>query len=519
MSQSEQHFERFRKQIIGQNLKHQINGKMTPVLYADWTASGRLYAPIEHYLSHQLGPYVANTHTQTNLTGSAMTEAYHQAQQIIKQHVNAGGNDVLICAGSGMTTVINKLQRMMGLRLPQQTRASLEEEQKPVVFVTHMEHHSNQTTWNTCQVTVEVINRGGDGRPCTEHLQELLTKYRNRAVKIGSFTACSNVTGIKTDYHTLAKIMHRHGGICLVDFACSAPYVDIDMHPDDPQEKLDAVFFSPHKFLGGPGSSGVLVFDKTLYTNTFPDQPGGGTVSWTNPWGQQGFYDDIEVREDGGTPGFLQTIKAALAIRVKEAMGTTAMLTREAELTKILMDGLAAIPGVHLLEEEVTDRLCIVSFYVQDLHYNLMVRLLNDRFGIQVRGGCSCAGTYGHILLNVDKQLSQSITGKIDQGDLSEKPGWVRISLHPVNTNDEARFIVDAVASVVKNAPDWARDYQFDPHQGDFISTQKIRLPSLTEFSPIPPEPQSSNKSVQGSAATHRWLRRLIASLSEKNTS
>ncbi|WP_082633095.1 aminotransferase class V-fold PLP-dependent enzyme [Lacimicrobium alkaliphilum] len=517
MSQSEQHFERFRNQIIGQDLEYQLGGASRHILYADWTASGRLYAPVEQYLTHQLGPYVANTHTQTNLTGSTMTHLYHEAQQVIKRHVNADENDALICAGSGMTTVINKLQRMMGLRLPQHARAEINEEQKPVVFVTHMEHHSNQTTWNTCQVTVEVINRGDDGKPCAEHLQQLLTKYRSRAVKIGSFTACSNVTGIKTDYHALAKIMHRHGGICFVDFACSAPYVDIDMHPGDPEQKLDAVFFSPHKFLGGPGSSGVLIFDKTLYTSQYPDQPGGGTVSWTNPWGQQGFYDDIEIREDGGTPGFLQAIRVALAIQVKEAMGTAAMLRREAELTQILMDGLAAIPGVCVLEENIRDRLCIVSFYVTDLHYNLMVRLLNDKFGIQVRGGCSCAGTYGHILLQVDKIQSESITSKIDQGDLSEKPGWVRISLHPTNTNEEAGYIVDAVAQVVKNASRWAEDYQFAPHLGDFITKQQTRLPSLTEFSSLPATPENTG-AIMKPTGTQRWLKRLVASLSEKST-
>ncbi|GGD62143.1 aminotransferase class V-fold PLP-dependent enzyme [Lacimicrobium alkaliphilum] len=521
MNQLTAHFQKFRNHIIGQDLQHNIGGKITPVLYADWTASGRLYAPIEEYLTHHIGPYVANTHTQTNLTGSTMTQLYHQAQQVIKRHVNADDNDALICAGSGMTTVINKLQRMMGLRASEGAQPPLSEEQKPVVFVTHMEHHSNQTTWNTCQVTVEIVNRGADGKPSETHLAALLRQYRDRPLKIGSFTACSNVTGIKTSYHTLAKIMHRHGGICLVDFACSAPYVDIDMHPEDPEEKLDAVFFSPHKFLGGPGSSGVLVFDKQLYASTYPDQPGGGTVTWTNPWGQQGFYNDIEIREDGGTPGFLQVIKVALAIQLKEALGTSQMIQREAQLTRILMRGLSAIPGVYLLEEKIRDRLCIVSFYAPGLHYNLIVRLLNDKFGIQVRGGCSCAGTYGHILLNVDKQQSADITGKIDQGDLTEKPGWVRISLHPINTDDEARFIVDAVARVIENATDWARDYQFDPHLGDFIGKQPTSLPSLTDFSPLPAEPESHNtqNSPTDPAKINQWLKRLMAGLSERNPS
>lgn len=485
----EQYFAQFRQHIIGQNLTHTINGKLQNVLYADWTASGRMYQPIEDFIAQDLGPYIANTHTETNLTGSTMTNAYHDAQKVIKAHVNANSNDALICAGSGMTTVVNKLQRMLGLRVPEQfqEQVQLTDEQKPVVFITHMEHHSNQTTWNACQVTVVVVKKNEQGLPCPNDLAEQLQTYKNRPMKIGSFTACSNVTGIKTDYHKLAKIMHQNGGICFVDFACSAPYVDIDMHPQDPEEKLDAIFFSPHKFLGGPASSGVLVFDKTLYANKIPDQPGGGTVTWTNPWGEQGFFDDIETREDGGTPGFIQTIRVALAIKLKEKMGVANIQQRESELTNILLDGMNQITGVEVLEKTVKNRLCIVSFYVRDLHYNLIVRLLNDKFGIQSRGGCSCAGTYGHILLNVDKSTSESITNKIDNGDLSEKPGWVRLSLHPTSTDEEARAIVDAVKQVVENAQVWAKDYEFDLISGDYKPTgQSTEYVSLMDFDSTP---------------------------------
>lgn len=306
-------------------------------------------------------------------------------------------------------------------------------------------------------------------------------------MKIGSFTACSNVTGIKTDYHRLAKIMHQHGGICFVDFACSAPYVDIDMHPADPEEKLDAIFFSPHKFLGGPASSGVLVFDKTLYANKIPDQPGGGTVTWTNPWGEQGFFDDIETREDGGTPGFIQTIRVALAIKLKDQMGVQNIQQREQELTHILMKGLNQIPQLEILEKDIDNRLCIVSFYVRNLHYNLIVRLLNDKFGIQSRGGCSCAGTYGHILLKVDKSQSESITNMIDQGDLSEKPGWVRLSLHPTSTDEEAHFIVHAVKAVITNAQEWAEDYEFDLVSGDYQPKHNLtNYVGLNDFDCLP---------------------------------
>jgi selenocysteine lyase/cysteine desulfurase len=504
----EKHFSAFRKHIIGQSLTHSINGKSQDIIYADWTASGRLYQPIEDFLTDTLGPFVANTHTEANLTGSTMTLAYHDAQHVIKKHVNANDTDALICSGSGMTTVVNKLQRMLGLRVPEQFQSlcDLPEEQKPVVFITHMEHHSNQTTWNACNVNVVVINKGENGQPCTKDLQQKLIEYAARPMKIGSFTACSNVTGIKTDYHGLAKIMHQHGGICFVDFACSAPYVDMDMHPEDPEQKLDAIFFSPHKFLGGPGSSGVLVFDKTLYENKVPDQPGGGTVTWTNPWGEQGFFDDIETREDGGTPGFLQTIKVALAIKLKEKMGSESIQQREKELTNILMSGINNIDTVEMLEKDITERLCIVSFYVPNLHYNLIVRLLNDKFGIQSRGGCSCAGTYGHILLNVSKDMSGSITNRIDQGDLTDKPGWVRLSLHPTTTNAEAQYVVSSLRQVVENATLWSNEYKFDLLSGDFKPNHETtKFIKLADFNPMP-----ENKRLENTSQTQKsWWQRL----------
>ena len=289
----QQHFARFREGVIGEQLTHTLGGADRPVVYADWTASGRLYRPIEHFVSERLGPYVANTHTESTLTGCTMTHAYHQAQRIIKKHVRAGPGDVLIAQGSGMTTVVNKFQRILGLRLPEHvcSRMPVRDEDRPLVVITHMEHHSNQTTWEECAVKVEIIRRAPDGQPDLEDLDAILQRHAHRKLKIGAFSACSNVTGIITPYHRMAAIMHRHGGLCFVDFAASAPYVDIDMHPDDPAQKLDAIYFSPHKFLGGPGSSGVLLFDSSLYHLKVPDQPGGGTVAWTNPWGGHRFVD------------------------------------------------------------------------------------------------------------------------------------------------------------------------------------------------------------------------------------
>lgn len=483
-----QHFSPFRYNTIGAD-HHYNNAPNNQVLYADWTASGRLYRPVEDYIINEFGPYVANTHTEATLTGTTMTNAYHDAKKAIKQHVNASQDDVLIAAGSGMTLLINKFQRILGLRVPDKwkDKVNLKEDEKPLVLVTHMEHHSNQTTWYECDVTLEIINADENGLPDLAHMRLLLEKYRERPLKIGSFTACSNVTGIKTPYHQMAAIMHEHNGLCFVDFAASAPYQDMDMHPKDPKQKLDAIFFSPHKFLGGPGSSGVLIFDKNLYQCQTPDQPGGGTVSWTNPWGEHKFFDSIEDREDGGTPGFLQTIKSALAIKVKDAMGVSYIEEREKELVKILFDGFSQIPNLHILGEKQKDRLCIISFYVLGLHHNLVVRLLNDYFGVQTRGGCSCAGTYGHILLDVDQLRSHEITDKIDQGDLTDKPGWIRASLHPTNTDEEAYFLVDSIKKVVENSEEWSKNYNFDSSTGEFKPKKAlVKLISLDEFNVVP---------------------------------
>ncbi|RQW04215.1 aminotransferase class V-fold PLP-dependent enzyme [candidate division KSB1 bacterium] len=468
----EQHFIPFRQNIIGIDQTFDSPYGEQKILYADWTASGRLYKTIEDKLAWEYGPFVGNTHTETNITGTSMTLAYQMAHQSIKQHCHADPEDVIINAGFGMTAAVNKFQRILGLKIPEQFRDCIDVNVKcrPIVFVTHMEHHSNQTSWEETIAEVIVIPPGRDGHIDLNRLDETVKKYQDRMFKIGAFTAASNVTGIPTSVHDMARIMHSYDGFCFVDYAASAPYVQIDMHPvGDKDAKLDALFFSPHKFLGGPGSSGVLIFDSQLYTNKVPDQPGGGTVLWTNPWHQHHYVSDIETREDGGTPGFLQAIRGALAIKLKEKMGTGNILAREQQMVQRLFSGLRSIPHIHILADNIEQRLGIFSFYVHNIHYNLMVRLLNDRFGIQVRGGCSCAGTYGHYLLHVDPQRSKSMTDKIDQGDLSAKLGWVRLSVHPIMSDDEIEYIIDAVKQIVKQGEKWGGDYRYDPQTNEFI--------------------------------------------------
>jgi len=471
MSELEKYFSKFEKNIVGIDAEFETPFGLKRIIYADWIASGRLYKPIEEKLCNTFGPLVGNTHSESSVTGTTMTLAYHQAHKIIKEHVNANQDDVIITAGSGMTTVICKFQRLLGLKIPEQLvdYVNLPEELRPVVFTTHMEHHSNQTTWIETIAEVVVINPNDDGLVDVDDFKLKLEKYKNRKLKIGAFTAASNVTGIETDYYKLSKMIHQYGGYSFIDFACAAPYVKIDMHPADPEAKLDAIFFSPHKFLGGPGTPGVLVFDSKLYHNKVPDLPGGGTVDWTNPWGQHKFVANIEAREDGGTPAFLQTIKAALCIKLKEEMNIDKIRAREEELVKYALEGLKKIPTLHILAGNIEHRLGAISFYVENIHYNLIVKLLNDRYGVQVRGGCSCAGTYGHYLLHVDPNRSKIITDKIDQGDLSEKPGWVRMSIHPTMTDEELKTIIDGITQIVTNIDDWSKDYVYDKTKNEYF--------------------------------------------------
>ncbi len=465
-------FAEYRENTIGYNTEFETPYGKKKLIYADWTASGRLYRPIEEVLINRFGPFVGNTHTETNVTGTSMTLSYLKAKQLIKRHVNANENDAIISTGSGMTGAMLKLQRMLGFKVPSRLRqfVSLPLEQRPIVFITHMEHHSNQTTWLETIADVEIIDTLESGLVDLSSLEELLEIYKERKVKIASITSCSNVTGIFTPYHEIAEIMHHHGGWCFVDFACSAPYININMHPENSLQKLDAIFFSPHKFLGGPGSTGILIFDRWLYDSHFaPDQPGGGTVKWTNPWGEHSFYEDVELREDGGTPPFLQTIKAALSIQLKERIGSEKMLKREEEICEVVFERLKKIPGLHILAENIEDRLSIFSFYIDGMHYNLGVKLLNDRFGIQVRGGCSCAGTYGHYLLHVSQYKSKKITEMIEHDDLSAKPGWIRMSLHPMTRDDEIEYILESLEELALNHKKWGEDYEYDPHNNYFI--------------------------------------------------
>lgn len=482
-----QHFAQFNH--VGQDVIFDTPFGKELLLYFDWTASGRISPEVEKFLMEKVYPWMANTHTETAEAGRTMTGLYEQARQIVKNHVGANEDDVLLFAGQGMTGAVTKFQDILNLRkkpvsqgllalrdsLPEDRRAlvdellpalmEVEKQQRPVVFVTRLEHHSNDISWRECDCEVVHVPNGQDGLPDLAALEILCEEYAGRSL-IGAFTACSNVTGVITPYHQMAKIMHQNAGKCFVDFAASAPYTEINMHPDDPEKDLDGAYFSLHKFLGGPGSSGVLIFNRNLYDREIPTVPGGGTVTSTSPSHQsyigQASVKQIQAREDGGTPPILQVMRAGAAITLKEKMGAENMKAREEYLINKAMDRLSTIPGLRIFHGENRERYGMISFEVDNVHYNLLAALLNDRFGIQVRGGCSCAGTLGHDLFGIDEDKSAEMIERIDAGDLSCKPGWLRLSLHPTMTNLELEFVLRAIEQTAAMAPQWSRDYQFD---------------------------------------------------------
>jgi selenocysteine lyase/cysteine desulfurase len=488
----ENYFALFRENIIGNQQTFTTPFGIKEIVYADWTASGRAYKLIEESIQNNILPFVANTHTEATVTGTFMSKAYEEAKHIIKNHVGANADDVLLFCGSGMTAAVNKLQRILGLRIPERVKDYLKKDYeddidellKPVVFVTHMEHHSNHISWLETIADVEIINTAENGNVSLAHLKYLLQQYKHRKNKIAAITACSNVTGIQTPYHEIAKLIHQSNGVCFVDFACSAPYVHINMHPLEKDAYLDAIYFSAHKFLGGPGTPGILIFNKKIYKNKIPDQPGGGTVIYSNPWKVHEYVSDIEQKEDGGTPPFLGAIKAAMCIRLKEKMGVENILKREKEILKIIFNRFARIDNIEVLEMNYKQRLGVVSFIVHNAHYNLVIKILNDRFGIQTRGGCSCAGTYGHTLLHVDKGKSYQILNEIRSGNLLCKPGWIRLSVHPCMSNAEINFIMNSIQLTATHFIEWKKDYEYNSATNEycfkgFYSTQKKALNNL----------------------------------------
>ncbi len=459
------------------------------LVYCDYTASGRCLRFIERYLMDIQRTY-ANTHTEDDVSGRSMTLLLHQAEQRIKDAVHAGPEGRLIAIGAGSTAAIDKCQQILGVQLPPATRCLLitilgrdplfPSSASPVVFVGPYEHHSNEVTWRQGVAEVHEVGLSEDGGVDLVHLETLLQRPENKGRRlIGSFSAASNVTGRISPVHEIAALLHRYGAIACFDYAASSPYVKIDMCPEpiegvDPNEdrSLDAIFLSPHKLLGGPGSAGILVFKERLYDRNLPPTVGGGgTVDYVGPHGHD-FVHDIEQREKAGTPGVLQTMKAALAYEVKNRVGTKRLEEREQELLQRAFIQWKANPNIEILGNlDPEKRIAIVSFNLKDprggyLHPRLVTVLLNDLFGIQSRAGCSCAGPYGHRLLNIDQELAERYRRQVLKGHEGIKPGWCRVGFHFIMDDIEADYIIDAVDFLARRGWIFVSEYELELDSG-----------------------------------------------------
>jgi selenocysteine lyase/cysteine desulfurase len=437
------------------------------VTYADYTASGRALSFLEEFIRYEVLPRYANTHTEASGTGLQTTRLREDARRIIRDALGGDDETLVIFTGSGTTGAIDKLVRILELR---QT-VTPPPEQRPVVFVGPMEHHSNELPWRESIADVVQIPEDFDGHLDLGVLEQRLREYADRPLRIGSFSAASNVTGIVTDTIRVAKLLHEHGALSFWDFAAAAPYVDITMCPtDEPMANKDAVFLSPHKLIGGPGTPGVLAVRRALVRNTVPTVPGGGTVAYVNPV-EHVYLEDPIAREEGGTPDIVGSIRAGLVFQLKQAVGVPVIRAAEEALLRRAVDAWSAEPSIEILGNVDAERLSIVSFVVRRpagryLHHNFVVALLNDLFGIQARGGCSCAGPYGHRLLGIDLERSHAFEREITHGCEGIKPGWVRVNFTYFLDEQVADYIIDAVLFVARFGARFLADYQFDTVTG-----------------------------------------------------
>lgn len=491
--------ERIRAAILGDDVV--LEGPFGPrrMVYADYTASGRSLRFLEEFLVEQVLPRYANTHTETSATGLQTTALREESRSLIHEAVGGGPEDLVVFCGSGATAAIAKVIDLLGLRIPAELDSrygwsrSIPVQERPVVFIGPYEHHSNELPWRESIAEVVTIPEDADGQIDLEALKRQLEHYEKRPLKIGSFSAASNVTGLLSDTRAITRLLHEHGALAFWDYAAAGPYLPIDMSPSrfDPALVLfdkDAVFLSPHKFVGGPGTPGILVAKRTLFRNRVPTVPGGGTVAYVNPI-EHDYLSDPVHREEGGTPAILESIRAGLVFWLKRQVGEEWIETREQQLVRGALERWSGHPKIRILGSLQAPRLAILSFLIRHgqgyLHHNFVVALLNDLFGIQARGGCSCAGPYGHRLLGIDLATSHRFEQAILAGCEGVKPGWTRVGFNYFFSDTVVDYILAAVERIADRGWQFLPHYRFEPASGQWRHRQRppsvaLRLRELT---------------------------------------